>query len=79
MSIWVPWLQSNRNLRQEVRLVAEQRDLIDDEAGVYLDALLRIAASKRPDGTYNLSREACEQLARDALTKARERMRGETA
>ena len=30
-------------------------------------ALERIAAPKRPDGTYNLSREACEQVAREAL------------
>lgn len=31
------------------------------------DALSKIAAPKRPDGTYNLSREACEQIAREAL------------
>lgn len=30
-------------------------------------ALDRIAASKRPDGTYNLCREACEQIAKEAL------------
>lgn len=29
--------------------------------------LERIAAGVRPDGTYNLSREACEQLAKEAL------------
>ena len=29
--------------------------------------LERIAASARPDGTYNLSREACEQIAKEAL------------
>lgn len=27
----------------------------------------RIAASPRPDGTYNLGREACEQIVREAL------------
>lgn len=31
------------------------------------NALGRIAAPMRPDGTYNLCREACEQIARDAL------------
>lgn len=31
------------------------------------DALHKIAAPRRPDGTYNLSREACEQIAREAL------------
>ena len=31
------------------------------------DTLELIARPKRPDGTYNRSREACEQLAREAL------------
>lgn len=31
------------------------------------EALELIAMPKRPDGTYNRSREACEQLAREAL------------
>jgi hypothetical protein len=35
-------------------------------------ALERIAAPRRPDGTYNLSRAACEQIAKDALA-AKER------
>lgn len=30
-------------------------------------ALERIAAPARPDGSYNLSREACGEIARDAL------------
>lgn len=33
----------------------------------YEAALQKIAAPKRPDGTYNLSREACERIAREAL------------
>ena len=33
-------------------------------------ALMRIATPKRPDGTYNLSREACEQIAKEALRRA---------
>ena len=35
-------------------------------------ALMLISAPKRPDGTYNRSREACEQLAREALTTHKE-------
>jgi hypothetical protein len=31
------------------------------------EVLERIAMPTRPDGTYNLSREACEQIARKAL------------
>ena len=33
----------------------------------YRAALELIAAPKRPDGTYNRSREACEELAKKAL------------
>ena len=36
-----------------------------------LDALEKIAAGPRPDGTYNLSREACEQIAKEALSWGR--------
>lgn len=35
----------------------------------YEAALERIAVGKRSDGTYNLSREACEQIAKEALRK----------
>jgi hypothetical protein len=38
-----------------------------DRMGRYHAALYRIAAGRRPDGTYNLSREACEQIAKEAL------------
>lgn len=34
---------------------------------VLVAALERIAAPRRPDGTYNLSREACEEVAVNAL------------
>lgn len=33
----------------------------------YEAALSRIAASARPDGTYNLCREACQEIAQKAL------------
>lgn len=32
-------------------------------------ALEQIAMPPRPDGTYNLSREACEEIAREALRR----------
>jgi hypothetical protein len=35
------------------------------------EVLERIAVGKRSDGTYNLSREACEQLASEALERVR--------
>ena len=38
-----------------------------NERNRYREALEKIAAAVRPDGTYNLSREACEQIAREAL------------
>jgi hypothetical protein len=33
----------------------------------YESALELIATPKRPDGTYNRCREACEQIAKEAL------------
>ena len=41
--------------------------LIAARVGEYEQVLTLIATPKRPDGTYNRSREACEQLARAAL------------
>lgn len=35
----------------------------------YESALNLIAAPKRPDGTFNRDREACQKLAADALTE----------
>ena len=45
------------------------RNLLDAEVEILRlrDALHQIAASVRPDGTYNLGREACESLAKKAL------------
>jgi hypothetical protein len=36
----------------------------------YEHALALIACGKRPDGTYNRGREACERLARETLERA---------
>jgi L-arabinose isomerase len=57
---------------QIVRYTYRPRDEFEKEAlrrqvARYQQALELIAASERPDGTYNRSREACEQLAREAL------------
>lgn len=46
---------------REALLASQLRDAIA--------ALELIAAPKRPDGTYNRCREACEQLARETLEK----------
>jgi hypothetical protein len=51
-------------LRQEL-----QRERLHKGIGIL--ALERIATPKRPDGTYNLGREACEQVAREALDAIR--------
>lgn len=40
---------------------------VHEENARLREALELIAMPKRPDGTYNRSREACEQLAREAL------------
>lgn len=71
----------NKRLREE--LLAEQEELLAEhqaavdmfskydterEKNILLrEALELIATPKRPDGTYNRSREACEQLAKEAL------------
>lgn len=48
--------------------------MTDEEAAdIYEHALEKIAAGKRQDGTYNRSREACGQVARDALELVRQR------
>lgn len=56
-----------RDTRVWVMSVAEHEALLKHYFELE-DALERIAAEKRPDGTYNLGREACEQIAREALT-----------
>ena len=56
-------------LREERNVLLEwERPSVDDIAQME-QALLQVAAPKRPDGTYNHCREACEQLAKDALRR----------
>lgn len=49
------------------RQCSQRPEDVYDEMGRYYAALYRIASGPRPDGTYNLSREACEQIAKEAL------------
>lgn len=64
------------DIQAYLELLAEREDF--DELHAWLrtatdrvarleTALEKIAAPRRPDGTYNLDREACEKLAREAL------------
>jgi hypothetical protein len=62
-------------LRAEIKSTGEQlehwRKIAHDAAEMlhrYGSALRIVAVPKRPDGTYNRSREACELLAKDALS-----------
>lgn len=52
--------------RAESKWQAEQDG---DRLAVAVEALRLVATGKRPDGTYNRCREACEELARKALRK----------
>ena len=53
--------------REQIERQAAHVGRLLDVCHRYDAALVRISAGPRPDGTYNLSREACEQLAREAL------------
>lgn len=50
-----------------------ERRLEDTSMQLYAcrEALELIAAPRRPDGTWNRDREACRQIAREALEKTR--------
>jgi hypothetical protein len=48
------------------RLIAERDDALH-KLSRCMHALALIASPRRPDGTYNRDREACERLARETL------------
>lgn len=52
---------------EHVRAILNRVMHLEEENERFRAALERIAAPRRPDRTYNLSREACEQLARVTL------------
>lgn len=54
-------------LRAKLALTQGDRDFCLAKNERYWEVLQLIAVPKRPDGTYNRSREACERLAREAL------------
>lgn len=62
------WKQ-NRKLQDSVDLFVARVQGAEAENDRFRAALEQIAASPRPDGTYNLSREACEEIAREALRR----------
>ena len=52
----------------EVRSAAKRQELtLGRENGLLRAALERIAAPCRPDGTWNLSRTACYEIAKEVL------------
>lgn len=61
------WKQ-NRQLQNSVDLFVARAQGAEAENDRLRAALEQIAAASRPDGTYNLSREVCEQIAREALS-----------
>ena len=68
--------EQQQKLADDVRKVARERDAtqakceaLEARIQELRAALELIAAPKRADGTYNRSREACAQLAREALAK----------
>jgi len=58
--------KENSLLRTNEQLIDAQLD-----KGDCLSALQLIASPKRPDGTYNRNREACEKLADETIKKMR--------
>jgi hypothetical protein len=62
------WIQDQKVL-EELR---QQRADAELKLAQAVSALHLIAAPKRPDGTYNRGREACEQLARQTLEEIAE-------
>lgn len=54
-------------LSLQIKQLTAERDCWIDTANMFKEALELIAASRRPDGTYNRCREACEIIARETL------------
>jgi hypothetical protein len=56
-------------LEDEYKSLLEYKERIEAQLAYAKGALALIATPKRSDGTYNRSREACEQLAKETLEK----------
>lgn len=59
--------QDASTVRKNLEAITYPARKAEAAAAKLRSALELIATPKRPDGTYNRCREACEQLAREAL------------
>jgi hypothetical protein len=59
----------NRVPVSEVEILKSRLTIYERKIAEYESALRLIGMSKRPDGTYNRCREACEHLAKETLKK----------
>lgn len=53
----------------EIEMLKNRIAVYEKQIITYETALNLISSPKRPDGTYNRCREACELIAREALDK----------
>lgn len=58
-----------RNAQNEMERTLERVGELQLRVDRLESALERVASPRRPDGSYNLGREACEQIARKALER----------
>lgn len=68
---------NRKDCLNEARLIDALCDRLDNQAGTierlltlrdrYENTLIRIAAGARPDGSFNLDRETCRQIASEAI------------
>lgn len=56
-----------KSLRAQLDYARRELEFYRGQYGEFHNVLSLIAAPKRPDGTYNRCREACESLAKQAL------------
>lgn len=59
----------NRTTVSEVEMLKSRLAIYERKISAYEAALDLISKPKRPDGTYNRCREACELLAKETLKK----------
>lgn len=62
-------MTENENLRAENEALKQRVERLHQAYGSMHTALELIAAPRRPDGTYNRNRAACEVLARETLNQ----------
>lgn len=62
-------ISENKKLKTKIEKLKERVLFLQDRCGNYETVLALIATPKRADGTYNRCREACEELAKKALSE----------